>query len=91
MVHKKSRIYDHLFNRLTQDFTQGFATQCPDLVIVSVGSLSEELQRRRKNKPFTIQQAASAMRESVIMRETLIRQQSQRIQKRLRIRLKDIW
>ncbi|KAM3136470.1 hypothetical protein pb186bvf_011428 [Paramecium bursaria] len=55
-ITKKNRIYDTKLNKLIPDVSLSFVEYCPDIVIVSNKSLTEEINIRRKQQNSRIKQ-----------------------------------
>ncbi|CAD8142610.1 unnamed protein product [Paramecium pentaurelia] len=64
-VTKKNRIYDVNLNRLLYDQSQSFIHYCPDIVIVTIGNLQEELSNRQKDKSFLVRSAEQIQKETI--------------------------
>ncbi|CAK73386.1 unnamed protein product (macronuclear) [Paramecium tetraurelia] len=64
-VTKKNRIYDISLNRLLYDQSQSFIHYCPDIVIVTIGNLQEELSHRQRDKSFLIKSAEQIQKETI--------------------------
>ncbi|CAK65888.1 unnamed protein product (macronuclear) [Paramecium tetraurelia] len=63
-VTKKNRIYDVSLNRLLYDQSQSFIHYCPDIVIVTIGNLQEELSNRQRDKSFLVRSAEQIQKET---------------------------
>ncbi|CAD8057664.1 unnamed protein product [Paramecium primaurelia] len=64
-VTKKNRIYDISLNRLLYDQSQSFIHYCPDIVIVTIGNLQEELSNRQRDKSFLVKSAEQIQKETI--------------------------
>ncbi|CAD8063824.1 unnamed protein product [Paramecium sonneborni] len=78
-VTKKNRIYDVALNRLLYDQSQSFIHYCPDIVIVTIGNLQEELSNKQRDKSFLVKSAEQLQKET--MRQT---------KKRTKFKLKEL-